>query len=78
MSDLVEIGAVWQNTTKNNETYFKGKLGNADLIILKNTHKTLDKHPDYRVMVAKPKKKEDKPQSQAPAQQGFDSDSIPF
>ena len=55
--DLVELGALWKQDGK---TYLKGKLGNANLFIFKNKFKESDKHPDYKVYVAKAQPKAEK------------------
>jgi uncharacterized protein (DUF736 family) len=59
MSDLINLGALWLNESKNGEKYMSGYLGEARLVIFKNKHKEEDKHPDYKVFIAKGKKQEE-------------------
>lgn len=56
---MIEIGAVWKQTSKKGETYLAGKLGNAKLIILANDKKGNEKAPDYRILVAEPANSEE-------------------
>lgn len=55
LGDLVPIGALWKQEGKK---HLKGKLGDANLFIFPNKFKEKDNHPDYKVFVAKPQKKE--------------------
>lgn len=52
-SNLVEIFALWKNTSKSGETYLSGRLGSSRVLVLKNNYKENDNQPDYRVFVAK-------------------------
>ena len=52
-SNLVEIFALWKNTSKSGETYIPGRLGSSRVLVLKNNYKENDNQPDYRVFVAK-------------------------
>ena len=52
-SNLIEIFALWKNTSKNGDTYLTGKMGNARVIVLKNNFKDADNQSDYRVFVSK-------------------------
>lgn len=56
MAGLVEISGLWLNTTKEGHKYFKGYMGQAEIVILKNKYKEEDKHPDYILYVAKKRK----------------------
>lgn len=59
MSNFVNIGALW-NPKEGSKAIFTGKLGSASLFIFE----TEDKHLDYVVCGANPKKKEeDKPKN---------------
>lgn len=51
-SNLVEISALWKNTSKNGDTYLSGYMGSSKLLVLKNQFKSKDNEPDYRVYVA--------------------------
>ena len=52
-NNLVEIFALWKNTSKSGETYLSGKMGNSRVLVLKNNYKETDNQPDYRVYVTK-------------------------
>ncbi len=58
-SNLTEIFALWKNTSKSGETYLQGTLGNAKVLVLKNTRKEKESQPDYRVFVAPKERNED-------------------
>ena len=53
-SKLVELFALWKNTSQSGETYLSGNLGNnSKVLVLKNNRKEEgDNQPDYRVFVA--------------------------
>lgn len=53
--DPNEIGALWTRVSKNNTTYLTGKIDGKDVVIFKNRDKKTDKHPDYRVLLSKPR-----------------------
>jgi hypothetical protein len=47
---MIKLTGVWANKDKNNETYFSGNLGNARLVMLKNSFKKEgSKEPDYNL-----------------------------
>jgi|GEM_PF-2500823 uncharacterized protein (DUF736 family) len=52
-NNLVEIFALWKNTSKSGETYLTGKMGNGRVLVLKNNYKEADNQPDYRVYITK-------------------------
>lgn len=59
MSDLVQLGGLWESQDKNGNLVLSGYLGNAQLKIFKNTFKNADNQPDFRMYVSeKPKKDE--------------------
>lgn len=59
-SELVKIGALWKGEDQNGNPKLTGKLGDARLLVLKNTYKEEgSKQPDYVVYVAKAQKKEE-------------------
>lgn len=55
-SNLVQIGALWNQDS--DKAPLAGKLGNANLVILANSYKEEDKHPDFVVCVATPEKRD--------------------
>ena len=58
MSDLHEFIALWENTSKNGETYMTGRLGNARVVFFRNGHKDKDSQPDWRGYTTPPKNRE--------------------
>lgn len=75
-TDMIQLGGLWANRTKDGEIYFSGYLGNAKLLIFKNKFKTEDKHPHYVAYVAPSPKS-----NSAPTQTDIESeiaDDIPF
>jgi hypothetical protein len=55
-SKLVKLTGLWFNKQSNT---FSGKMGSAQIVIAKNKYKTEDKHPDWVLFVAPPRKKEE-------------------
>ncbi|MEL7433030.1 MAG: hypothetical protein AAFN11_03705 [Chloroflexota bacterium] len=75
-ADMIQLGGLWANRTKDGEIYFSGYLGNAKLLIFKNKFKTEDKHPAF-VMYVAPNPKN----NSAPTQDDIEKDlsaDIPF
>lgn len=58
-SDLINLGALWKNTSDNGTTYLSGYLGEARLLVFKNDKRDNDKAPDYRVLIGKGKKQKE-------------------
>jgi len=52
MNKLIELTALWEKKDKNGDTFYYGKLGKMNLVIMKNRFKKDEKHPDYRVFLA--------------------------
>lgn len=72
-SKLVELFALWKNTSQSGETYLSGNLGNSKVLVLKNNRKEAgDNQPDYRVFVA-PKERD---QNNAGASKGNEEEDI--
>ena len=57
MSDLIEITGLWENKTKDGETFYAGSFGGAKVLIFKNKFKKNDSQPDLRMYVAPREKK---------------------
>ena len=57
-SPMIEIAAVWQNQSKNGETYFSGYFGRSRLLIFKNKSKQADNHPDWRIYITEDQKRD--------------------
>lgn len=70
---MIEIGALWVNTTPDGRSYMSGKLGQARLLMFANDRKTEgSKQPDYRLYVA-PALKRDEVKDDTP-----DGERVPF
>lgn len=62
---MIDLLALWKKEGKNGP-YLSGKLGNNTVMVFPNKNKKTDKHPDYRVVIAPPMKKEE-PKNYAPS-----------
>ena len=60
-SDLLRVGGLWKNETKDGKTYLAGSLGSLRLLIFQNKFKEKESDPDYILSVAPSKPKEDQP-----------------
>jgi len=63
--DLLPFMGLYAKNDKNGNLMLTGRLGVVRVIILKNTRKKEDKHPDFNVLLAKAEPF--KPAGQAPA-----------
>ena len=54
---MIKITAVWKQTTKTGVTYYKGKLGDGDILLFPNKSDH-PKAPDFDVLIAKREKQE--------------------
>jgi uncharacterized protein (DUF736 family) len=52
--DENEIGALWKKSSANGD-YFTGTINGVNVVVFPNKYKTETKHPDWRVLKAKPK-----------------------
>lgn len=43
---MIQLAAFWKRESKNNRTYYQGKLGNGRLLLFKNDKKDNEKSPD--------------------------------
>ena len=48
---MIQIAAFWKKQSKNDRTYYQGKLGNGRLLLFKNDKKESEKHPDLILYV---------------------------
>lgn len=55
--EMIPLGGLWVNETKDGQQYLSGYLGQAKLLIFINQYKQEDKHPDYVMYVAPNKPK---------------------
>lgn len=60
--------SIWENQSKNGNTYYTGKLGELELIGFKNLNKKNQKEPDITFYV-----KEDKPKQEQPKEDPYKS-----
>lgn len=58
-SDLVRLCGLWENPTRNGDTFLGGNLGAARLILFRNTHKEKDSDPDWIAYLSPGKRRED-------------------
>ncbi len=72
---MIKIGALWSSTDSKGNKYLAGKMGDARLVVFKNTYKEKDSQPDFQVYLAENKKREEKAE---PKQVSFEDDEIPF
>ena len=63
-SDMVRLGGLWKNETKDGKTYLSGTFGGARLMIFPNGFKEKDNDPDYVVTIAQSQSKKDKAEAQ--------------
>ena len=57
-SDMVRIGGLWKNKTKDGKPYLGGSFGGARLMVFQNGYKEKDSDPDYVLCIAQAQKKE--------------------
>lgn len=55
-----ELGALWEKEGSNG-LYMTGKINGQSVVVFKNRQKKNDKHPDWRVLKAKPRTEQPKP-----------------
>jgi uncharacterized protein (DUF736 family) len=65
-TDPNELGALWSKTGRNGE-YMTGTISGVKVVLFKNTKKTSEKHPDWRVLKSVPKGDTDSHKAQAQA-----------
>ena len=53
--DPNEIGALWKKTSGKGTAYLSGKIDGRQVVVFVNKDKKSDKHPDYRVLLSRPK-----------------------
>ena len=63
-SEMVRLGGLWKNETKDGKTYLSGTFGGARLMIFPNGFKEKDNDPDYVVTIAQSQAKKDKAEAQ--------------
>lgn len=58
-SELVKLGGLWRNQTKDGKTYLSGNFGGAKVLIFPNGFKTEDNQPDYTLSITQVQPKKD-------------------
>lgn len=53
--DPNELGALWEKTSAKGVVYLAGKIDGKNIVCFRNKEKKTDKHPDWRVLLSKPK-----------------------
>ncbi len=48
----IKLTGLWKNKTKNGDAMLSGNLGGARIVILKNSFKKAEMHPDFYLFVA--------------------------
>lgn len=70
---MIKLTSLWKNKTKDGNTYLKGNIGEATILIFTNKEKKNENSPDFFMFLAEKQKPEDKkPETEQP------KDSIPF
>ena len=68
MSELIELSGLWTGQDKNGNPMMTGSIGNASILITKNTFKEEGSNqPDYRLCIG-PRKKQDQAEKSSPPQ----------
>jgi hypothetical protein len=74
-----KIGALWENTTGKGQKYLSGQIEidgkKIRIVAFKNGYKKEDKHPDWNIMISRPK--EERRQEPQQSADGF-QDDIPW
>ena len=76
MSELIELSGLWTGQDKNGNPMMTGSIGNASILITKNTFKEEGSNqPDYNLYLAPVEKKEEGAEELPPTRP---KDDIPF
>lgn len=68
MKELVKLGALWAGKKdRNGNPMMTGKIGDARVLVLKNTYKEQENQPDYIIYVTNPDKDKPETSGDAPA-----------
>jgi len=71
---VIQLAAFWKRESKNNRTYYQGKLGDGRLLLFKNDKRHNDRAPDLILYIVKEnEKKDDRDRVEAE-----DEEDIPF
>jgi len=55
---MIQLAAFWKKESKNNRTYYQGKLGDGRLLLFKNEKKENEKQPDLILYIVQDKGKQ--------------------
>lgn len=70
---MINVGGLWENTSKNGGVYLSGNLGGLKILVFPNDKRGNDRAPDWRVCLTEREREEQpapgpSPQPQRPAQ----------
>ena len=54
---MIQLAAFWKKESKNNRTYYTGKLGKGKLLLFENDRKEKDEQPDLILYVVEEENK---------------------
>lgn len=74
---MIEIAALWKKQSKNDRTYYTGKLGNGRLLLFLNDKKGNEKAPDLRLYVVEDTAKKEGKEGESSSKPEYEPD-IPF
>lgn len=72
-----ELGALWERESARG-LYMTGTINGVKVVVFKNTKKTQEKQPDWRVLISKPKPDASEPVRQASHTAPLTDEDIPF
>lgn len=66
---MIQLAAFWKKTSKNERTYYQGKLGNGRLLLFKNDKKETEKHPDLILYIVPENERKDNQEQKEKSQE---------
>lgn len=88
---FLKLTGLWKNKTKNGDTYLRGTIGDAQVMIFFDREKRNERAPDARLVLCPRKEREDggngggygqqrreRPRDSDPWESSGDDDDIPF
>lgn len=67
----LELGALWAKKTKAGDEFWSGSLNNLNITVWRNTRKTKDNQPDFRVFLSEKPKQRGPDERQQSSDEGF-------
>ena len=74
---MIEIAALWKKQSKNDRTYYTGKLGNGRLLLFLNDKKGNEKAPDLRLYIVEDSSRKENGEKELASKPEYEPD-IPF